>query len=69
MGKCKDCKYIRGLYVPPIDAYKDIPKDKFVCTLFEGEDNRVMYLEDDKGMCECFSRKKTSVKVLGEIKL
>lgn len=55
--QCKDCKFIRKLYVPPIDAYKDIPKDAFVCNLFEQEDNRVTYMNSDTEMCECFSRR------------
>lgn len=53
---CATCKYIRPLYVPPIDAYKDIPKDKYVCALF-AEIGHVMYMDDDKDMCEMYTQK------------
>lgn len=55
--ECKNCKYLIRLYVPPIDAYADIPKDAFVCTLFLGE-GQVQYIDDDTGMCECFTERK-----------
>lgn len=51
---CKTCKYIRNLYVPPVNFLKDIPKDKHVCILFKGE-GQVMYLHNNKGMCEMYT--------------
>lgn len=51
---CATCKYIRTLYVPPVDSLKDIPKDKYVCIFFEGE-GQVMYLDYDNGMCELYT--------------
>lgn len=51
---CKTCKYIKTLYVPPVGALKDIPKDKYVCIVFEG-DGQVMYFDGNKGMCEMYT--------------
>lgn len=53
--KCKNCIHIRKLYVPP--RHTDIPKGGYVCNLFEEEDNCVMYMNSDDGMCECFTEK------------
>lgn len=55
--KCEYCKYLTKLYVPPIDVYKNIPKDAFVCTLFLKEANQVQYLDTKDGMCEMFTEK------------
>lgn len=53
---CKTCKYIKTLYVPPVDEYIDMPKDRFVCTYFS-RDGQVMYLGYGDGMCEVWSKK------------
>lgn len=53
---CKTCKYINTLYVPPVDEYIDMPKDRFVCTYFS-RDGQVMYLGYGEGMCEVWSEK------------
>lgn len=52
-AQCKNCIYLTKLYVPPI---YDLPKDKWVCTLFLDK-GRVMYLDSDKDMCEEFNGK------------
>lgn len=54
---CSNCALIRRLYVPPLDKYKNIPKDAYVCTLFINDpyDKTVMFMDSKHGMCECFT--------------
>ena len=59
LPKCADCKYIRKLYVPPLQFYKDIPKDGFVCVCnIEPGGNQVMWLgKSSNGCCELFEER------------
>lgn len=57
---CKDCIYFKKMYVPPLDMYNNIPKDGYVCTLFQ--EIEVMWLGTkdqgaEVGLCECFMPK------------
>ena len=57
---CGNCKHFRRMYVPPIEAYKDMPTDGFVCGVsVDGDEYCVMWLgrgeEATRGMCEVFS--------------
>ena len=58
--KCENCRYCAKLYVPPTIEFNDIPKDKYVCTVFWDmkEADHVQYLGDNKGMCEMFTERK-----------
>ena len=56
--KCKNCKFFKRLYVPPLRAFEKIPKDGFVCEAlsFEGE---VMWLGTNNAEnehCEMYSK-------------
>ena len=52
--KCKNCRYFKKLYVPPLEEFELIPKDAYVCGLFYDE-GEVQYLGfDENGMCEMF---------------
>jgi len=53
---CSNCVYLMRLYVPPINTYKDVPKDAYVCGLFASE-GEVLYKSINHGMCECFTSK------------
>ena len=54
--RCADCRHCLKLYVPP--CYTEVPTDRFVCDYFREEEGEVMYINDDKGFCECFSKKR-----------
>lgn len=58
--KCENCRYCAKLYVPPTMEFKDIPQDKYVCTIFWDmkETDHVQYLGDNQGMCEMFTERK-----------
>lgn len=62
--KCEYCKHCVRLYVPPIEAYKDIPSNTYVCTLFLSE-GRVMYIDDNQGKCEMFQPSGRIVRIKG----
>lgn len=55
--KCANCRYCAKLYVPPTKEFKDIPEDKYVCTIFWDikESDHVQYLGDNQSMCEMFA--------------
>lgn len=58
--KCANCRYCAKLYVPPLKEYSSIPNNSYLCTVLwdNKESNRIMYLGDNKGMCEMFTEKK-----------
>ena len=56
---CENCIHCVKLYVPP--CYEDIPQGACVCEAYGDDDLSVMFLRDNKGMCERWqsaSRKK-----------
>ena len=62
--KCfQNCECCKKLYVPPSWEYEDIPKDSYVCTLFLGNSDEVMYLGSKIGeegsVCEEWREKKS----------
>lgn len=63
MDKCEKCRYCAKLYVPPTKEFEDIPKDKYVCTLFWNmkESDHVQYLGNNQGICEVFSERKNEM--------
>lgn len=63
-SKCENCRYCAKLYVPPTKEFDDIPKDKYVCTIFCNveESDHVQYLGDNQGMCEMFTERKNNEK-------
>lgn len=52
---CENCVHCRELYAPP--TFKRKAWYGLCCTLFLDE-NSVMYLEDGKSLCECFTERK-----------
>lgn len=55
---CAYCKYYAKVYVPDVDRFGNVPRDMAVCTYFwDTERSDVMYLGDNKGMCEVFTSK------------
>ena len=52
---CRECNYCKDLYVPPLDAFKDVTRGKVCIALV-----CPMWLGDDNGFCEMFSLKKKS---------
>ena len=52
---CADCIHCLKLYVAP--CYTEVPSDRYVCDIFAKEANRIDYISDNKGFCECFTRK------------
>ena len=51
---CENCVHCKELYRPP--SFRRKALYGFCCTLFVNED-RVMYLEDGKSLCECFEER------------
>ena len=66
---CEYCVHRIKLYVPPIEAYKDIPKDAYVCDFFLKESGRVQYNGKGYGMCECFTPKEKKKDVKGQMNI
>ena len=65
---CSNCIYYKTLYVPPLDAYKEVTKavggkkNGRICVALANE-GEVMYLgkvneNTDNGMCEMFTERK-----------
>lgn len=54
--KCEYCNHCLRLYVPPIEAYKDIPSNAYVCDALRAE-GQVLYMDDNQGKCEMFTPK------------
>lgn len=56
---CASCNHCIPMYVPPIKAYGNIPKDSYVCNLFRflEESDNVQYIGNGTGMCEMYSPK------------
>lgn len=58
--RCKNCRYLKKLYVPPVPMFNEMPKDGYVCDVF-GYEGEVMWLGKAKdielGHCEVFSKK------------
>ena len=60
---CENCRFCKKLYVPPIDYFKNIPKDRYVCSLMVETENSedVQYLGEktdiEKGYCEIYIKK------------
>lgn len=54
---CITCKYCMKLYVAPVEIFKHIPKDSYVCNMFNKTENvnRVDYIDNGRGMCEMYS--------------
>lgn len=53
---CRDCVHCKRLYVPAIPSldHARAVRDRFVC---DADEESVMYLGDDEGVCEMFRRK------------